>query len=295
MKYLLVDAGGTKTKAVVYDEETKSFLNTFVGKSGSYAVKHEEALHEIKRVIASVFTSEVKAIGIGASGIGACRNIGEFKNCLVEEFKVPVFLENDAYIALYSILKDTHIAGALVLSGTGSSVLTKNGKDAVLTGGWGHLLTEEGSAYKIAIDAFKKAIYDFEEGLPNSKLTVKLLTSLGLKEIVDIKKFVYRSDKAEIAKGSIVVREMAMLGDEDALSVIESAGKFLARDVIHGARKLNLQEIYLGFRGGYIERDKILQSLIVKNIEKEGFKVLLESDPTDPIMGAYYMIKNGGK
>jgi N-acetylglucosamine kinase-like BadF-type ATPase len=176
---IAVDAGGTKTKVSAIDENA-NIVYEEIGDSGSPAVIHEKAVINIFNLVRSDFHNvkdkyHVVYVQMGISGLGVIANQEELQNGLAKELGVEVSFVSDIIIGLFSILEDQYPEGVLVLSGTGSAVCATNGQEIRYGGGWGHLLTETGSAYFAVKSLVCQAIKYFERHNRINKLALKIM------------------------------------------------------------------------------------------------------------------------
>jgi N-acetylglucosamine kinase-like BadF-type ATPase len=133
----------------------------------------------------------------------------------------PVWVVSEGEIALMATLGHTH--GVLCISGTGSIVygFTLEG-ERYRAGGWGHLLGDEGSGYRIGQRALQVVMQSYDGVLPPTRLTPLLLKQLKLRDISELKTRVYQTDwgKTETASIARLAIEAAESGDEAARALI---------------------------------------------------------------------------
>lgn len=129
----------------------------------------------------------------------------------------PVWVVSEGEIALMATLGHTH--GVLCISGTGSIVygFTLEG-ERYRAGGWGHLLGDEGSGYRIGQRALQVVMQSYDGVLPPTRLTPLLLKKLKLRDISELKTRVYQMDwgKTETASIARLAIEAAESGDKAA-------------------------------------------------------------------------------
>ncbi len=295
-----VDAGGTKTKVALIDFE-KNILFEKVGESGSPAVLKEKAIENIFRLVRTVIMEtlgeyQIVHIQMGISGLGVIKNKAEYEQSLSEELRIPVSMENDAMMALFSTVTDEYQEGIVILAGTGSAVCGIDKEDKVmLNGGWGHLLTEDGSGYTTVRSLIIKMIYEYEHGLEICPIGKKLMAKLDVTDLPNIRNFVYFKTKDEIASFARFISEEAKSGDSDAIEILEKAGDELADRVIVLANRLGIEckegKSALGFRGSFVANNPIIINRILETVNKNGYKFGLADPTIDPVYGGFYMAK----
>jgi len=292
-----IDAGGTKTLGVLFDSSGKEIVR-FENGVGSPAVDKVKSLQNVEAVIGHLFNKLVSKdklaiIQIGMSGMGilSLEEKQTFIESLEKTYKAKVSLENDAVIGLYSIIKDNYAEGVLVLSGTGSAVFGKN-KDnqTMLSGGWGHLLNEQGSAFSIVSNAVLKIIADFEKNKELSTFQKKFLENFGIKDCFDIKKIWYHKSKNELAAYARFINEQALIKDEEALSLLKESGRSLGQYVLNLSKKLKLSDNFIvGFRGGFVNNAFGIKDAFVNYLKEHALKVVYETEEAEPIIGTFYL------
>lgn len=296
-----VDAGGSKTKFCILDSDHQ-ILYTHLEESGSCAVVGEERamrnIHRGLKVILDYAKDKyiVQAVAMGISGLGALKDKRVYEIQYEQEFGIPMFIESDATLALYSIVTDQHPEGVLVLSGTGAAILGINNGRTQLMSGWGHLLTEKGSAYSTVRDLICDTITSYEStGKPHA-LGQRFMDLLGFTKLESFRTFVYQNTKREIASYSrFVVEEAEAKQDPEAIALLEKGGRDLAKDVKNVARALNLSSnAVVGFRGGFIVNSQIVQNALISSLEEMGLQFKLVTGDPDPIYGAIYIAKERG-
>ncbi|MCY6371876.1 N-acetylglucosamine kinase [Clostridium ganghwense] len=296
MKYIIgVDGGGTKTEAAAYTLDGEE-LKTFYGGYGNLVLNKQVALNNIASIIEeciNYFGREgVICISLGLAGVEAGDNKNIVKKTIEEKFKVKILVYNDAEIAMAALLKGED--GILTIAGTGSiSIGTLEGKKAK-SGGWGHLLGDEGSGYYIGIETLKLMIQEDDEIKEKGLLTRSIMKYLNIKEADEIKGFVYSSTKDEIAALTPVVVSCAEKGDNKALIILKNAGEALGITTIRVAKKLGTKEIKVGIKGSIITRIKVVRKAFEKEIKKYSNSIQIVDDNISSAKGAYYLARKGG-
>ena len=166
MKYYLgIDGGGTKTTAILCDENAH-LISRFVGESINYnSVGMETARENLRQTVDGVLAEndiKLNAAFIGMSAISdrADDNFTrKFCAGIIDCDKVT--MDSDVYIGLEAMRCDG--AAAMVISGTGSMAVGRLPDEKIIhTGGWGYILGDEGSGYSMSVDALRAAICGYE-------------------------------------------------------------------------------------------------------------------------------------
>lgn len=293
MSYVIgVDGGGTKTEATAYDLDGKVLGSSLSG-FGNLVNDKEKALHNIVSAIDELINKfgveELKGIYLGLAGCEVGNNAELVYDELKNKFNFDSVVMNDGELALKATLKGED--GVLVIAGTGSISFGIKDGTQVKCGGWGQLLGDEGSAYKVSIEAYKKMIREFDFGLERSPLSQDILDLLEIKEVDDIVGFIYSSTKDEIAKIGSLVSKHAEAGDEEAIEILETEGIAIAKAAERVYEKLGFESCSIGLVGSTIKKSKILREAFegylnsVVNIEAFIY------DDVSPTVGAYYIYK----
>lgn len=288
-----VDSGRTHIRITVFSYDGKT-LKTSMFSSGSPSafgqsafINIEEGLDQVLEEIKDKY--QVDYIQMGISGLGSVRNVKEIEERLSQKYHIPVSMENDALIALYSLFKDQYDQGILVLAGTGSAIYGLVGGKPLLVGGWGHLLEEKGSAYQLVRRAFLRIIAKYEHQIPLSKFDVNFMKVLGAKDVYDLKPIFYQASVDTIASYSQTIDDLARNGDPDAIHLLTEAGQELASDVAICFEKLPLKmPVPIGFKGSFINKALCVKEALLEELRKRNLEVTILEKEIEPIMGAYY-------
>jgi N-acetylglucosamine kinase-like BadF-type ATPase len=245
MSYVLgIDGGGSKTVCVLMDD-TLQVLGRGVGGSSNYqSVGVEAALQSIHAAIYAAVNEGLKLINsitvtalcLGLAGVGRSTDV-EFVKGMVRELQNSTFLPiiwdlqpstificHDALIALAGGLG--HSVGIVVASGTGSIVFGCNHQgETKRVGGWGYILGDEGSAYKIAVAGMQAALKAYDGRGSSTNLLEVFQQHFSLASIEDLIEVIYRRGWGvkEIAALAPIVDVAAVSGDEVANRIIDDA------------------------------------------------------------------------
>ncbi|MEA5623334.1 N-acetylglucosamine kinase [Nostoc sp. UHCC 0251] len=250
MSYVLgIDGGGSKTICVLMDDFCQVLGRGEAGPSNYQSIGIEAALQSIQSAIhnaveAAIIASNLKihAICLGLAGVGRAADIEVVKG-LVQELQnnkyLPIIWElqpanivicNDALIALVGGIGQP--VGIVVAVGTGSIVFGQNHQgDTKRVGGWGYILGDEGSAYKIAIAGMNAALKSYDGREISTSLLDGFKQHLDLESIEDLIEVVYRREWGvkQIAALAPVVDFAAASGDIVANIIIDDAVKELVK------------------------------------------------------------------
>lgn len=251
MRYVLgIDGGGSKTVCVLMDETTQVVSRGVAGASNYQSIGIPATLAAIQFAIQLTLDNalnltkpiKIEAICLGLAGVGRTADI-EVIQGIVQDLQqsqlLPIIWElptshilicNDALIALVGGIG--HSVGIVAAAGTGSIVFGRNHQGVMKrVGGWGYILGDEGSAYKIAVAGMQAALKAYDGREKPTVLVESFQKYLGLASIADLIEVVYRRHWGvkEIAALAQIVDLVAALGDEVANQIIDDAMQELVK------------------------------------------------------------------
>lgn len=290
MNYIIgVDGGGTKTEAVAYDLDGNVLKVALTG-FGNPLNNKEEALKNIhdsiKELTDEYGLESLKGLYLGIAGSESSENKKVIKEVADKFFKDSVVM-NDGELALKAMLKGED--GILTIAGTGSISFGVNGENRARRGGWGHLLGDEGSAYKISIEAIKRMIFENDNNIENSPLTDKVMEHLKISSADEVIAFVYSATKDEVAKLAPIVSILAEAGDEMCISIMMEEGLALAKTTENTYKKLGFEKCSIGLVGGVIRKSKVVRETFEKYLNKNINVVSYVDSEVSAAKGAYYI------
>lgn len=237
MKYYLgIDGGGTKTVAIVCDENG-TLVSRFVGKSINYnSVGTHTARKNLKETVDGVLDGKgitLSSVFIGMPALSDRADEELTKQMCDGVIDCPkIAMDSDVYIGLEAMKCDGAVA--MVVSGTGSMAVGRLEDGTILhTGGWGYILGDEGSGYALGLDAVKAAICGAEGSAAPTILTQKVLEHFNITEIDSLIDIFYDPPitNSEVAKLAPVLFECAQNGDTVADKIINRHAQLLADTV----------------------------------------------------------------
>lgn len=233
-----IDGGASATAAVLADARTGEPLGRGeAGPSNIQAVGETAALRELNTAVAGAFRAakrprvKVAAAALGLAGVDRQEGLDVIRGWAeLVQLSDRLTVANDATLLFAAGTPEGW--GLAVIAGTGSIAfaLDRQGKDA-RAGGWGYLLGDEGSAFRIGLVALRAACRAADGiGEPTSLLPTFLekLDSPDPREFIPA---VYRGswDKAFIAGLAPLVLSAAADGDRVATRIMDEEARELAR------------------------------------------------------------------
>ncbi|MGN0907554.1 MAG: BadF/BadG/BcrA/BcrD ATPase family protein [Bullifex sp.] len=280
-----IDGGGTGTSCVLIDRDEniidrRRFSAFNLNSIGE--VKFRNLLEEM----ASYLNSFGKCVHltIGAAGVSnpAMRMIADevFSGAGIE-----YDLTGDHVIAL----EGAHGGkpGLAVIAGTGSICFAKTVDGRIVrTGGWGHLIGDEGSAYALGRDALKAVAAELDGTGSRTMLTGLLSGEKGLTSREEIIKYVYSGDKTAVASLAILVDMASRHGDESARTILRENAMKLAKQ-IKGVHSLSgLDDAPIAFFGGLIDKDTPFRNALLEALKETDPSVYYRQSLYPAVMGA---------
>ena len=300
---IAIDGGATKTLAAIVDEKG-TILGT--GKSGAsnyQVVGFDGAIGAISEAISTAILSlkekdqtlreiSFQRAVFALAGIDTADDYETVKDIVKEAVKRTAILVNETIVendALSALLGATdHQPGILLISGTGSIAFAYDGKGTYKrSGGFGHLLGDEGSGYWIGMQAIRSILKMHDGRGPNTVLSKKIIPYLHLKNHEELQNWVYGPDFSvdKAASLSVFVAEAAATGDLVSKNILNEAVEELLQLVTSVAQKANLpgNPFTLVLLGGILENmDAIRDQLIIK-INELYPEAIIRIKPEKPI------------
>lgn len=289
-----LDGGGTKTTILIGDIEGNVIEKIKLGAFNINSIGEDGFCVLIDEVIKTLNSfGRCLYLTIGAAGVSntTMRTICERK---FSKASIPFNLVGDHIIAL----EGAHNGGPglAVIAGTGSICFGK-GINGVIerTGGWGHIIGDEGSAYALGRDIVKYVARDLDGYGTKTILTKLLSEKFSLSSREEIIKYIYSGDKATIAAISPLIDIAYSKNDDVAISIIEENAKALALALSGVRKKLALSSAYVSFFGGLIDKDTPFKSALIKMINSIDSAIIYRDSIHDAATGALMLSIKGAK
>jgi N-acetylglucosamine kinase-like BadF-type ATPase len=275
-----VDIGGSKTHGVRAVDDL-SVAEAVAGSANIASVGPAEASRQLDGLLAQLGTADVDAVCAGAAGADGSESIATLQRLFTE--RIPgarVAIVHDARLVLAAAGMDTGVA---LISGTGSVAwgVRTDGADS-RAGGWGHLLGDEGSGYRVTVDAVRHALDRMDAGEPVDPLTATLLAQCGLtspEQLVD--HFYSTQDRRYWAQRAPALLALAATGDPAAGALLTGAADALAALALRVLGRLGTPgPVVLG--GGFAVHQPALQQAVRERLPGVEMHVLTQ----EPVAGA---------
>jgi N-acetylglucosamine kinase-like BadF-type ATPase len=243
-----VDGGGSKTIAVIVDSEGNELGRGLADSSNHSVVGLQRAISHIHLAIqearqAAGIHETLHSAWLGLAGIDSS-NEHRLIFPHIQSVARHVHLTNDADLVLCAL---DDLVGIALIAGTGSVVLGRDRHGASRrTGGWGHLIGDEGSGYDMGRKALQSAVRVADGRGEATMLLNAILQHWHISEANDILNEVYQHiDNAKIARLSQLVFSTARAGDDVAKQIVQYAADELALAVIAVSQQLDFKDVPL--------------------------------------------------
>ncbi len=288
MYFLGIDGGGTKTTCLVSDENLTEIYRTVGSSINFYSEGLAAARENMKAMLADIREntgiSRFDGVCVGSSalfGRADQKTKSDFCDGVFESDNI--IMDSDLFIALKAAEKKNV---AVIIAGTGSMAAGFNKDGEIITrGGYGYILGDEGSGYRIALDGIREAVRSLDGTGENTILGEMLLDFSGVKsreELVD-KFYSPEKDRKSLAAFSVKVSDAAEKGDTTALAILGNQAQLLSETAAALIREMPPMP-YIGLYGGVFQHSEIFRNYFRKQLE--GICTACELMSAEPVYGA---------
>lgn len=283
MKYFIgIDGGGTNSRLLAVD-----FHGNVIGHVRGRTTNLESnsvntVMNNLNALIESFherhYTKYEDCAGLcfGTAGVDTRATLLTIEDMLHKTpFTCPTKVVNDALIALYANTRGK--PGMMLLAGTGSIAYGVNAEGLdKRVGGFGYIVGDEGSAYWVVKEAIRAALHAYDGTGPKTQLLCDFTRALDFSEFEEIIDFIYRRNKADLARLSYVVTSAQEEGDPVADRVMREGLQYLCRsiDVLVDALGRESMPLFLG--GGFLMNSHFLLSELEKYFAQHHPQLTLE-------------------
>ncbi|MEG0823214.1 MAG: BadF/BadG/BcrA/BcrD ATPase family protein [Erysipelotrichaceae bacterium] len=297
MYYIGVDGGGTKTKFDLYDQSSNLIDSYLLGTchylmvtySGCAKLLNAGVMHLLNSN--NISTNNVRVcFGIAGYGqeLSVRNNIEQALSSIITNYSY--IIKSDVDIALNASLSEND--GICIISGTGSIALGRSHNKSYRSGGFGHLLGDEGSAYWIAKKLLNVFTKQSDGRLPKSIIYDLVKEECSLKNDCDIISYVavtLNNERSKIADLAKIAYRAAQQKDEEAIKIYEEAGVELANLCNALSKHYIDTEIEISYFGGVWKASAYILPSFKANIR---FKCNIHEPLHEPTYGAYLYAKD---
>jgi len=297
-----IDGGGTSTVALLASAATGEVLGRgLVGPSNIQAVGVAAALAALDGAIDAAFLDakiercEVSAACLGLAGIDRDEGLDVIRAWADRvTLARSVRVANDATLLLAAGTPDGW--GLAVIAGTGSIAFVKTPAGELgRCGGWGYLMGDEGSAYRIAVRGLRAACRAFDGVGSSTVLGGRFVEAMELNGVPDLIPAVYRGtwDRAAIAGLAPLVLAASEGGDGVAGGIVREEAVELARTAAGAvsAHGLPRTDLPVALAGGVLTRNAPFRELFLGALRDCGISRGVVEIVTEPALGAVVLAR----
>lgn len=287
MKYnLAIDSGGSKTAAILYDDSFHPVFRAYTGSVRGNTTSEELIDHQIGLLIGQLEEFGLTSIGrLGGSLDG--RMTADIRKRYQTD-SVHGVGELELGLAAAFISGD----GMLILSGTGSDIISRSGGTAASTGGYGAAVGDSGSGYDLGRRAVNAAIEDYEGRGPHTLLSELVCRHFGKPDVRSAIFSIYSpsvkaSPVASVASVSKLLDEAADMGDAAAMKILSDSGRVLGEQTISHMRRCGLDErIPTTISGGVWKGHRLFAESLITAVREEYPRFRITPPKFEPVIGA---------
>jgi glucosamine kinase len=290
-----IDGGGSKTHAIVADEQGSTIAETVGPGSAVRPGRAEESATVIAEVVRDALAScemthvVPRVLSIGVAGAGRETERQALWQALVSrDVADEVVIHSDFSIALDDAFSDG--PGVLLISGTGSVAFGRGPTGATARcGGWGPVCGDEGSGAWIGRRALSVVTAAADGREPETALTGAVLTAAQVNETTDLIGWAAQATPGILASLAPVVLSVAESGDLRANALVSLAVEELVLHVRALARELFGDEraaVPLALSGGMLQRGTTLRKRLEHRLKSAVPGAQLRTDAVMPARGA---------
>lgn len=274
-----LDVGGTSGRVKFLDRQGNE-IGEYLGKGCAfntegpvlgrrkYGALMEEALGKYQLKSEDCLGICVAASGIDSPSLAnSCREIFMDMGFAGDRLLVV----NDCELFLYL----SEGSAMVVISGTGSICFGRDTRGEIYrTGGWNHVLSDEGSSYDIGLQTLKAAADCMDGRIPDTLLLEMVKHQTGISCLDDADRFVneHLMDKRTIGGLAGVCAEAALKGDRQAVSILEACADKVYRLIADTYRKMNMEsspKADLWLWGSVVVKNEQFRQHLTDRIQKE--------------------------
>jgi len=249
MKYFLgVDAGGTKTHALIANETGEAIGFGLAGpgswESVGYQGLTENLLDTTSQalVMAKIDTSQISGSGLGLAGYDWPSQRQDHLDAIHPlTLSCPLEIVNDATLGILAGAEAGW--GISVVSGTGCNCRgwsRDHLREGRVVGGASHWSGEAAGGFDILFRAMRAVTFEWTRRGPATALTPAFLEQTGARNLDDLVEGLYLGRFDLNPSMILLVFEIARQGDAQALEVIRWAGRELGMMVVSVINQLDL-------------------------------------------------------
>lgn len=294
--YLGVDGGGSKTTAAIATEDRLLATATH-GASNALRLPEAQVRASLHGAIleacekASITPDAIDFACVGAAGSSRPPVRDKVQQIVGEVVNAPIQVVGDMHVAHAGAFFGA--AGLVVIAGTGSIAFARNARgETARAGGWGSVISDEGSGYWIGRRAVAAAMRGVDSGQSTSLIT----------RIMHVWRIATREEVSTVGNG-VPAPEFAALfpevqaaaseGDLVASEILAEAGSELATLAKVVMRKMwpGQQQVNIAMVGGIFRHSPTIRQVFYNSVRSERAEAKVRFCTMPPVYGAVYLAR----
>ncbi len=284
MKYVIgIDGGGTKSVINIADLNGKIISRGLGGPTNIKSASLDEVHTVLKELMenavskSGLLIDDCASVCIGTAGVHELKGESDVA-ALIKSIGIKgnVIVTNDAEIVLAAESKD--VEGVVLIAGTGSIAYgIDRYRKRYRSGGWGHILGDEGSGYYIGLEGIKAALKCYDGREPYTELLPMLEQEMGVLNVEGMVDRIYKKDlkKSEIAYYSKTVNKAFENGDKKAEEILQNSSSelFMLVDAVIKAMKYENVSTTVVVNGSVIVKNNFIFNSFT-NLAKDKYPLI---------------------
>ena len=267
MKHILaIDGGGSHTRAGLYSQDGSLLAEAQAGGINPLEETSADIIRVLMEIRESINPDSLECVVAGIAGAGIGGQLNEMARLLARIFNPRrVIVSNDLLPVCRANVPNEE--GMVCIAGTGSSVWARNNNgESARLGGYGPVLGDEGSAYRIVVDAIRNCIAH-----PSDTPLAKVLTDQAdIESINDFSAFISHHSRSRVAALCPAIMALAEDGHPPASEIVHNHAQELSRLVLAGKDQLSINDtapIYL--HGGLFQNSKYYRQRFTNFLQQQ--------------------------
>jgi len=303
-----MDGGGTRTRAVLADSSGR-FRGAATAGCGNYQIVGLDGVAEL--TIGLLSSLGLRPLGRRAhpssqAGLSLCVALAGAGRADEQE-AIGERLRELGAATRSCVVSDARAAlegahggqpGIIVIAGTGSMVLGINHKGVqVRAGGWGHLLGDEGSGYRLVVEGLRAVLRARDGWGPATQLDEGLRAALDLSNWDQVIARAHGGDldREHIAAAAPAVFAAARSGDQVATDMIRAGASSLGHQVGAVAGRLDMtDDVPVACIGGVFGEVEAMWPHLERAALQHVLSVRRTPPRLSPVLGALLLARRQG-
>jgi glucosamine kinase len=291
-----IDAGGTKTECALAGP-SGVLGRAVAGSCKVLRVGREVAAHELAVAIhqaladAGCEMQDVTSCCVGLAGASHPDVFSWMRSTMASLVEAPCMIVGDNLIALEAAFQGG--PGLIVISGTGSIAFGRNDQGVTArAGGWGPIISDEGSGNWIGRMAASRAMRAWDAGR-NSVLLDKIMAAWRVRTREEMVAVVNAGPGPDFSALVPHVAEAAQRGDPAAMTILKDAGQELAALAGSVLWKLwrDAPNITVRIAGGVLQNHALVREGLRDSLQVASPGLRWDPQPVHPVEGALFLAR----